>query len=152
MRPAGGGTVRRSKQRIEESSETAVPLVHYASSPTLSSLEPSVPGLVQNLKKEFEAKSAVSNDARSLPSSPVSSRESPPLEDLSVRHLVGQYEAQPRVDKVVLVLPKAAASSAVVASVVAKAAVKKKQQQGKTHPLAHLTIAARHQNAVYNTM
>lgn len=157
MRPAGPGTVRRTKQRIEETS-TQVPLVHYASSPTLSSLEPAVAGLVQNLKKEFEAKSVGEKDARSLPSSPVSSRESPPLlEDLSVRHLVGQYEAQPsqsppKVDKVVFVLPKArAAPSAVVASVVAKAAVKKKQQ-GKTHPLAHLTIAARHQNAVYNTM
>jgi len=42
--------------------------------------------------------------------------------------------------------------SVVVASVVAKAA-SKKQQQGKTHPLAHLTInKPRHTNTVYNTM
>ncbi|XP_075220500.1 protein phosphatase Slingshot isoform X3 [Lycorma delicatula] len=43
-------------------------------------------------------------------------------------------------------------SSVVVASVVAKAA-SKKQQQGKTHPLARLTInKQRHNNPVYNTM
>ncbi|XP_069703862.1 protein phosphatase Slingshot isoform X2 [Periplaneta americana] len=42
--------------------------------------------------------------------------------------------------------------SVVVASVVAKAA-SKKQQQGKTHPLARLTInKPRHTNTVYNTM
>jgi protein phosphatase slingshot len=42
--------------------------------------------------------------------------------------------------------------SVVVASVVAKAATKK-QQQGKTHPLARLTInKPRHTNTVYNTM
>jgi len=153
------GATNHPKQKAEKSPPFST---HYASSPTLSSLEPSVPGLVQNLKKEFEAKSSVSNDsdAKSLPCSPVSSRESPPpalaaLEDLSVRHLVGHYEAQPsqsppRVEKIFLVMPKVPAPSAVVASVVAKAAVKKKQQ-GKTHPLAHLTTP-RHQNAVYNTM
>ncbi|KDR09737.1 Protein phosphatase Slingshot, partial [Zootermopsis nevadensis] len=42
--------------------------------------------------------------------------------------------------------------SVVVANVVAKAA-SKKQQQGKTHPLARLTInKPRHTNSVYNTM
>uniref|UniRef100_A0A1B6MS82 Uncharacterized protein n=1 Tax=Graphocephala atropunctata TaxID=36148 RepID=A0A1B6MS82_9HEMI len=77
----------------------------------------SVPGLVQNLKKEFEAKSVgvktermpeeatepkteESGKVRSLPSSPVSDRTEKPspatsLEDLSVRKLVGKYEDRP---------------------------------------------------------
>lgn len=77
----------------------------------------SVPGLVQNLKKEFEAKSIgvktdkfqediveskteESGKVRSLPSSPVSDRMENPspstsLEDLSVRKLVGKYEDRP---------------------------------------------------------
>ncbi|XP_054290909.1 protein phosphatase Slingshot isoform X2 [Macrosteles quadrilineatus] len=79
----------------------------------------SVPGLVQNLKKEFEAKSVSgsakcvnaeegsaepkteeSGKVRSLPSSPVSDRTEKPspatsLEDLSVRKLVGKYEDRP---------------------------------------------------------
>lgn len=79
----------------------------------------SVPGLVQNLKKEFEAKSGlVKSDkspeessepktedggkVRSLPSSPVSDRTDKPspatsLEDLSVRKLVGKYEDRPSI-------------------------------------------------------
>ncbi|XP_046680249.1 protein phosphatase Slingshot isoform X3 [Homalodisca vitripennis] len=77
----------------------------------------SVLGLVQNLKKEFEAKSVgaktdktpeettepkteETGKVRSLPSSPVSDRTEKPspatsLEDLSVRKLVGKYEDRP---------------------------------------------------------
>lgn len=192
----------------------------------------SVPGMVKNLKKEFEAKSVsksdkslvVSNDncsdnskqspekVRSVPSSPVSTHlEAQPnlnsSEDVSVKNLVGKYEIkknqhnedsrprfvaetemiasnklqpppppnrkssleitpQPQLrmknslflhnlknSSGVLDRPpaKTPSPSVVVASVVAKAA-SKKQQQGKTHPLAHLTINPRHNNAVYNTM
>lgn len=79
-----------------------------------SETQKSVPGLVQNLKKEFEAKSIGKLDrspeevenkteegkVRSLPSSPVSDRTEKPspatsLEDLSVRKLVGKYEDRP---------------------------------------------------------
>lgn len=192
-----------------------------------------VPGIVKNLKKEFEAKSVSKSEktlmvtfdsdkqspekVRSMPSSPVSAHhETQPSnssEDLSVKNLVGKYEIQKNKHKEdsksrfvadsdtiatnkshyshpppkkstleitahpqlrvknsslllhnlknsssgekVLVLDRPPAKtpspSVVVASVVAKAA-SKKQQQGKTHPLAHLTINPRHNNAVYNTM
>lgn len=174
-------------------------------SPELIDTQKTVPGLVQNLKKEFEAKSVgmkterspedisesktEENRGRSLPSSPVSDRSSDKLspstslEDLSVRKLVGKYEDRPRIaqppvpprksslEPPPLVIkhstllvhnlknarpPTVKASlpspSVVVASVVAKAA-SKKQQQGKTHPLARLTInKQRHNNPVYNTM
>ena len=176
----------------------------------------SVSGLVQNLKKEFEAKSVYKNndktssDSENLKqSSPVGNNHQDPClvvnssEDLSVKNLVGKYEIKknkhrenesmsnkkshnmifpsrkPKLDMVsqpqlkvkhsslflhnfknsttgekVLVLDrppaKSPSPSVVVASVVAKAASKK--QQGKTHPLAHLTINPRHSNAVYNTM
>lgn len=193
----------------------------------------SVPGIVKNLKKEFEAKSVSKSEktlinfdgsdnnsgkqspekVRSMPSSPVSAHHEPQpsnsSEDLSVKNLVGKYEIKKQqkhkedsksvnefinkshhhhhphphpppppskknleitrvknsslllhnlkntTGEKVLVLDrpptKTPSPSVVVASVVAKAA-SKKQQQGKTHPLAHLTINPRHNNAVYNTM
>ncbi|XP_014285480.1 protein phosphatase Slingshot [Halyomorpha halys] len=122
--------------------------------------QPPETGLVKNLKKEFEAKSGGgSGGSESLPSSPTSDqceRPSPSgsLEELSVRQLVGRYEAPPpRPQPVQPVLPAPVVRTAivprvVVTSVLAKAA-HKKQQQGKTHPLARLT---RHSNPVYNTM
>lgn len=173
-------------------------------SPDITDSQKSVPGLVQNLKKEFEAKSGgvktekspedclemktEENRVRSLPSSPVSDRSDKPspatsLEDLSVRKLVGKYEDRPRFTQPPipprksslvpqpLVIKHSAlfvqnlknarppvvktcipSPSVVVASVVAKAA-SKKQQQGKTHPLARLSLnKQRHNNPVYNTM
>lgn len=187
-----------------------------------SELQKSVPGIVQNLKKEFEAKSvsksdktvALPNDVNvsesvgkqspervrgTPPPSPVGNPQAEtttnPSEDLSVKNLVGKYEIRKNADdskcsesnssakrcfansksdqlrmkhsslflhnlknrnagEKVLLLDrpptKSPSPSMVVASVVAKAASKK--QQGKTHPLAHLTINPRHNKAVYNTM
>ncbi|CAH1403900.1 unnamed protein product [Nezara viridula] len=123
--------------------------------------QPPETGLVKNLKKEFEAKSGGgSGGSESLPSSPTSDqceRPSPSgsLEELSVRQLVGRYEAppprpQPPAQPALPapVVRTAIVPRVVVTSVLAKAA-HKKQQQGKTHPLARLT---RHSNPVYNTM
>lgn len=93
----------------------------------LNDSQKSVPGLVQNLKKEFEAKSiGVKVDksqedvvecktegcvkVQSLPSSPVSDRTEKPspatsLEDLSVRKLVGKYEDKPSFTQPIGILP-----------------------------------------------
>nr|CAD7604548.1 unnamed protein product [Timema genevievae] len=257
-RDDGSGTIKRTKQKLEEgasgvkrvcpNSQTSEELVHYASSPTLGSVEsgpdmmpsgccsqPNISaicsatnnnvrcvlnnltnksvgdiqgapqgdtertttGLVQNLKKEFEAKLCSAADksivslsegcasesvvggkvmkVRSLPSSPVSvhpeCRSPSSLEDLSVRTLVGRYEVTGRhryssenegtttlprrgpphyarksslLEAPALRLPsiprpvvRGPCASMVVASVVAAS---KKLQQGKTHPLARLTI------------
>uniref|UniRef100_A0A1B6C0Y3 protein-serine/threonine phosphatase n=1 Tax=Clastoptera arizonana TaxID=38151 RepID=A0A1B6C0Y3_9HEMI len=85
-------------------------------SPDINESQKSVTGIVQNLKKEFEAKSSGGNKTekssedilemktddrvKSLPSSPVSDRSDKPSpatsEDLSVRKLVDKYEDRPK--------------------------------------------------------
>ncbi|KAK6625051.1 hypothetical protein RUM43_005342 [Polyplax serrata] len=243
--PPPSGSVRQQKQvlenltnkccvlpkrciSVEESMMATTTTNVYGVAETLrmeTEAQKSVSGMVQNLKKEFEAKSVCKSDKatsegadmfKQIPTvhqevsmgvgSPSSVAINP--EDLSVKNLVGKYEInknklkesepgtvsnqkshtsffasrKPKLEMVntpsqlrvkhsslflhnlknsnsgekVLVLDgrppsKTPSPSVVVASVVAKAA-SKKQQQGKTHPLAHLTINPRHSNAVYNTM
>lgn len=123
-----------------------------ASHGDLPRVMPAPPGLVSNLKKEFEARSRG-------------------LEDVSVRVLVDRYDAptrarsesggggggarRPPVAPTVLALAPLHYTDLVVSTVLSKAQTKKQMQHGKTHPLTRLNLNRsnnRCSNPVYNTM
>ncbi|XP_060800477.1 uncharacterized protein LOC106139045 isoform X2 [Amyelois transitella] len=129
---------------------------------------PPAPGLVSNLKKEFEARSG-----GAATGAPPRERAASPPEDVSVRVLVGRYSASeaPRKDSLSKKSRLAEASAAlrhsycgarsaerpppaptvvslapidysdvVVSTVMSKAQNKKQLQHGKTHPLTRLNM------------
>ncbi|XP_053625259.1 protein phosphatase Slingshot isoform X2 [Plodia interpunctella] len=108
---------------------------------------PPAPGLVSNLKKEFEALS----EARARPPEPRPRPEPPAL-----RHsYCGARGDRPPPAPTVVSMAPLDYSNVVVSTVMSKAQNKKQLQHGKTHPLTRLNINRsnnRCSNPVYNTM
>lgn len=176
------GMVQNLKKEFEaksvfKSEKTPYDSENFKQSPVSNHQEPSLPSpptpansedlSVKNLVGKYEIKK---NKHKDVDSATVSNRKShtsvfpnrkPKMEMMSPSQLRMKHSSlflhnfkNSNSGEKVLVLDRPPAKtpspSVVVASVVAKAASKK--QQGKTHPLAHLTINPRHSNAVYNTM
>ncbi|KAL4710734.1 hypothetical protein ACJJTC_004379 [Scirpophaga incertulas] len=153
-----------------------------AAAPACAPAPPSPPsppspaaGLVSNLKKEFEARSEGDAPRRTKSrgrAGGAGGAGGAAAEDLSVRVLVGRYDAAPRArppeprarhsaclaprcDRPPPAPAPADYPSVLVSTVMSKAQNKKQLQHGKTHPLTRLNLNRsnnRCSNPVYNTM